>query len=128
RGRDAAEKLASWTGNVGHYVGVPMVASMVSHWSWRRVCMGVVSLGRPGDTQVPSRAVSLGSVSSRENCRLGGRGGGQWLVAGGAAEHREDDVGSATRQADHGSVVGVALGAFAVVVRLGDRVVVRGHR
>src|SRR5699024_9679460 len=73
-----------------------------------------------------SRGVSLCSESSRENGRLGGRGGGRWLVVGAVAEHREDDVGSATGQADHGSVVALALGAFAVVVGLGDRVVVRG--
>src|SRR5699024_176243 len=70
--------------------------------------------------------VSLCSESSRESGRLGGRGGGRWLVVGAVAEHREDDVAAAAGQADHGSIVALALGAFAVVVGLGDRIVVRG--
>src|SRR5699024_4791309 len=70
--------------------------------------------------------VSLCSESSREIGRLGGRGGGRWLVVGAVAEHREDDVAAAAGQADHGSIVALALGAFAVVVGLGDRIVVRG--
>src|SRR5690625_1099551 len=45
--------------------------------------------------------VSLESESSRESGRLGGRGGGRWLVGGAVAEHREDDVAAAARPFHH---------------------------
>src|SRR5690625_6573708 len=70
--------------------------------------------------------VSLCFESSREGGLREGRGGGRGLVVGAVAKHREDDVAAAAGQADDGGVVALALCAFAIVVGLGDRVVVRG--
>jgi hypothetical protein len=50
------------------------------------------------------------------------------LVGLAVAEHGEDDVASASGEADQGGVVFLAFGAFAVVVRAGDGVFERGER
>ena len=58
------------------------------------------------------------SLCFESSCESGWLGSwdGWWLVVGAVAEHGVDDVAAAAGQADYGSVVALALGAFAVVV------------